>query len=194
MMPTAIRPMVSHGRVLSGLGWPGRRSPQMGSARIAAPITGVTTHSQTFLWMPRRRNFIHSTTRATLATRYMRISPRMPHVLSSPTAVPGSVNAVEITPIRMLGATNATAAAAGVLNLGLTAASALGSSPPRALAKTTREVCVLAATYELVTLDRNTQVISGATNGRNALAAVWNGFPSLASVPVWPTPKAVTRA
>src|SRR5215475_2482647 len=59
--------------------------------------------------MPRRRNFAHSTIRATLATRYIRISPRMPQVLSSPTAVPGSVNAVETTPIRMLGATNATA-------------------------------------------------------------------------------------
>src|SRR5262249_43002488 len=194
MMPTRIKPIVSQGRVLSGLPWPGRKSPQIGSARMAAPITGVTTHSQTFLWMPRRRNLTHSTTRATLATRYMRISPRMPQVLSSPTAVPGSVNAVEITPIRMLGATNATAATAGVLNRGLTAATALGSSPPRAPAKTTREVCVLAATYELVTLDRNTQVISGATNGRNALAAVWKGLVSLASVVAWPTPNAVTSA
>src|SRR5215475_14576479 len=166
----------------------------MGSARIAAPITGVTTHSQTFLLMPRRRNFTHSTTRATLATRYMRISPRMPQVPSSPTAVTGSVNAVETTPIRMLSATNATAAAAGVLNRGLTAASALGSSPPRAPAKTTREVWVLAATYELVTLDKNTHVISGATNGRKALAAVWYAFPSAASALMWPRPKAVTRA
>src|SRR5579859_474561 len=186
--------MVSHGSVLYGLAWPGRRSPQIGTARMAAPITGVTTHSQTFLRMPRRRNFTQSTTRATFATRYMRISPRMPQVPRSPTAVPGLVNAVETTPIRMLGATNATTAAAGVLKRGLTAAIAFGSSPPRAPAKTTRDVCVLAATYELVTLDRNTHVISGATNGRNALAAVWNGFPSLASVPVWPTPKAVTRA
>src|SRR5215475_11967569 len=166
----------------------------MGMASTMAPMTGVTIHSQMFLWMPRRRNFAHSTISATFATRYMRISPRMPQVLSSPTAVPGSVNAVDTTPIRMLGATNATAAAAGVLNRGLTEATALGSSPPRAPAKTTREVCVLAATYELVTLDRNTQVIRGATNGRNALAAVWNGFPSLASAPVWPTPKEVTRA
>src|SRR6266702_8682417 len=144
--------------------------------------------------MPRLRNFAQSTTRATFATRYMMISPRMPKVARNPDAVTGSVNAVEITPIRMLGATNATAAAAGVLNRGLTAASALGSSPPRAPAKTTREVCVLAATYELVTLDRNTQVIRGARTGRKDLAAVWNGFESPASVLVWPTPKAVTRA
>ena len=42
---------------------------------------------------------------------------------------------------------------------------------------------MLAATYELVTLDRKIQVIRGATNGRKALAAVWNGLASAASVP-----------
>src|SRR6266700_6193591 len=144
--------------------------------------------------MPLRRNLAHSTTSATFATRYMMISPRIPNVPRKLDAVPGSVNAVETTAIRMLGATNATAAAAGVPNRGLTPASALVSSPPRAPAKTTREVWVLAATYELVTLDRNTQVIKGARTGRNALAAVWNGFPSAASTPVWPPPKDVTRA
>src|SRR5262252_6088287 len=144
--------------------------------------------------MPLRRNLTHSTTSATFATRYMMISPRIPQVARKPEAVAGCVNAVEITPITMLGATNAIAAAAGVLNLGLTPASAFVSSPPRAPAKMTREVCVLAATYELVTLDRNIQVISGATNGRNALAAVWKGLVSLASVVAWPTPNAVTSA
>ena len=62
-----------------------------------------------------------------------------------PDAVPGSVKAVEMTPIAMLGATNAIAAAAGVRNRGLTSASALLQSPPRAPAKITREVWVLAA-------------------------------------------------
>ena len=46
----------------------------------------------------------------------------------------------------MLGATNATAARAGVRNRGLTAASDRLHSPPRAPAKITREVWVLAAT------------------------------------------------
>ena len=50
---------------------------------------------------------------AMLAIRYMSTRPRIPYVLSSPTAVPGSVNAVEMTPIAMLGATNAMAAATG---------------------------------------------------------------------------------
>ncbi len=67
-------------------------------------------------------------------------------MLSRPTAVPGSVNAVEMTPIAMLGATNAMAAAQGVRNRGLTEASVLAHSPPRAPAKMTRAVCVLAAT------------------------------------------------
>jgi hypothetical protein len=48
--------------------------------------------------------------------------------------------------------------ARGVLNRGLTRASAWLDSPPRAPAKITREVCVFAATYELVTLDRKIQV------------------------------------
>src|SRR5215472_6955525 len=193
-MPTTISPIVSQGSVLNGLGWPGRRSPQTGMASTAAPMTGVTTQSHTFLGIPLRRNLTHSTTSATFAIRYMMISPRIPQVPRKLDAVPGLVNAVEITPIRMLGATKATAATAGVLNRGLTLASALVSSPPRAPAKMTREVCVLAATYELVTLDRNIQVISGATNGRNALAAVWKGLVSLASVVAWPTPNAVTSA
>ena len=46
----------------------------------------------------------------------------------------------------MLGATNATAAAAGVRNLWLTPASVWLHNPPRAPAKITREVWVLAAT------------------------------------------------
>jgi hypothetical protein len=54
----------------------------------------------------------------------MMISPRIPNVPRKPDAVPGSVKAVETTPIRMLGATNAIAAAAGVRNLGVTPASA----------------------------------------------------------------------
>ncbi len=53
---------------------------------------------------------------------------------------------------------------------------------------------MFAATYELVTLDRKTQVMSGAMNGTNAFAAVWNGLASAASAPAWPTPKAVTSA
>src|SRR6266581_7217209 len=144
--------------------------------------------------MPRLRNFAQSTTRATFATRYMMISPRMPKVARNPDAVTGSVNAVETTPIAMLGATNATAAAAGVLNRELTPASAWLHSPPRAPAKITRDVCVFAATYELVTLDRKIQVISGATNGTNAFAAVWNGYESLARAPAWQRPKAETSA
>jgi hypothetical protein len=56
------------------------------------------------------------------------------------------VNAVEITPMAMLGATKATAARAGVWNRGLTAASDRLHRPPRAPAKITREVWVLAAT------------------------------------------------
>src|SRR5258708_14018615 len=104
MMPTAIRPMVSQGRLLYGLGWPGRRSPHTGMASTATPMTGVTTHSQTFLRMPRRRSLAHSTTSATFAVRYMMISPRMPQVPRNPDAVPGLVNAVEMTPITMLGA------------------------------------------------------------------------------------------
>ena len=72
--------------------------------------------------------------------------PRIPYVDRNPEAVPGSVNAVEITPMAMLGATNATAARAGVWNRGLTAASDRLHSPPRAPAKITREVWVLAAT------------------------------------------------
>src|SRR2546430_14626014 len=194
MTPTAIRPSVSHGRVLNGLAWPGRRSPQMGIASTTTPITGVTTHSHGFLWMPRRRNFTHSTISATLAAKHMMISPRMPYVPRKPDATPGPGNAVDTTPIRMLGATNATAAAAGVRKRGLTSASICGQSPPRAPAKITREVWVFAATYELVTLDRNTQVISGATNGMNVLAAVWKAFWSAARAPAWPTPNAVTRA
>src|SRR5712691_6013641 len=178
MTPRAIRPSVSQGRMLYGLGWPGRRSPQTGMARTMTPTTGVTTHSHGFLRMPRLRNLVHSTTRATFAARYMMMSPRMPKVPRNEDAVPGSVNAVETTPIRMLGATNATAAAAGVLNRGLTPASAWLHSPPRAPATITRADCVFAAAYELVTLDRKIQVISGATNGTNAFAAVWNGFAS----------------
>src|ERR1022692_3140715 len=163
-------------------------------ASTITPITGLTTHSQTFFLMALRRNLFHSTTSATLAIRYMMISPRIPYVPRKPDAVPGSVNAVETTPIRMLGATNATAAAAGVRNRGLTPASAWLHRPPRAPAKITRDVCVFAATYELVTLERKTQVMSGAMNGTNALAAVWNGLESAASAPAWPTPKAVTSA
>src|ERR1022692_4909703 len=124
----------------------------------------------------------------------MTISPRIPYVPRKLDAVPGSVNAVETTPIRMLGATNATAAAAGVLNRGFTPASERLHRPPRAPAKMTRDVWVFAATYELVTLDRNTQVITGARKDRKDLAAVWNGFGSDASVPACPTPKAVTSA
>ena len=86
------------------------------------------------------------------------------------------MNAVDATPITMDGATNATAATAGVRNRGETSPSVLGQSPPLAPAKITRDVCVFAATKELVTLDRNTQVMSGATNGMNAFAAVWNGL------------------
>ena len=56
------------------------------------------------------------------------------------------VKAVETTPMRMLGATNATAAKAGVRNRWLTPARAWVHSPPRAPAKITREVWVLAAT------------------------------------------------
>ena len=108
--------------------------------------------------------------------------------------MPGSVNAVETTPIRMLGATKATAAIAGVLNLGVIPASIRVHRPPRAPAKMTRDVCVFAATYEMVTLDRNTQVMSGATNAMNAFAAVWNGLGSAASAEARPTPNAVTRA
>jgi hypothetical protein len=122
------------------------------------------------------------------------IKPRIPYVPRNDDALPGLVTAVETTPIAMLGATNATAASAGVRNLGAIPASAWLHSPPRAPAKMTRDVWVLAATYELVTLDRNTQVMSGATNGRNALAAVWNGLGSAASAPAWPTPNAVTSA
>ena len=46
----------------------------------------------------------------------------------------------------MLGATKAIAAAAGVRNLGVTAARVCVHSPPRAPAKITRDVCVFAAT------------------------------------------------
>ena len=56
------------------------------------------------------------------------------------------MNAVETTPIRMLGATNAIAAAAGVRNRGVTPARVRVHSPPRAPAKITRNVCVFAAT------------------------------------------------
>jgi hypothetical protein len=49
--------------------------------------------------------------------RAYQLSPRIPNVPRNPDAVPGSVKAVETTPIRMLGATNAVAAAAGVRNL-----------------------------------------------------------------------------
>src|SRR5215471_11937914 len=164
----------------------------MGMASTMAPTTGVITHSQMFLWIPRRRNFTHSTTSATFATRYMMISPRMPNVPRNPEAVAGSVKAVDTTPIRMLGATNATAAAAGVRNRWLTPARAWLHSPPRAPAKITREVWVLAATYELVTLDRKTQVMTGARNGMKACAAVLNGLPSAASAPAWFTPNAIT--
>src|SRR5215471_12259461 len=157
-------------------------------------MTGTTTHSQTFLRMPRARNFTYSTTSATLAMRYMMIRPRMPYVPRKLDAETGVVIAVATTPIRMLGATNATAATAGVRNRGVIAASALGHKPPRPPAKITRDVWVFAATYELVTLDRKIHVISGATNGMKALAAVWNGFGSADSVLACPTPKAVTSA
>ena len=56
------------------------------------------------------------------------------------------VNAVETTPIRMLGPTNATAAAAGVRNRGVPRPASSVHSPPRAPAKITRDVCVFAAT------------------------------------------------
>jgi len=146
MIPAAISAIVSQGSVLKGLAWPGRRSPQTGTASTATPMTGTTTHSQGFLQMPRRRSRAQSTISATFAARYMMISPRIPNVPRKPDAVPGSVHAVETTPIRMLGATNAIAAAAGVRNLGVTPASVLVHSPPRAPAKITREVCVFAAT------------------------------------------------
>src|SRR6185437_4068145 len=135
MIPAAISAIVSQGSVSNGLDWPGRRSPQMGMAITATPITGTTTHSQGFLRTPRWRSLTHSTISAALAHRYMITRPRIPKVDRKPEAVPGSVKAVEITPIAMLGATNATAAAAGVRNRGLTAASDLLHRPPRAPAK-----------------------------------------------------------
>src|SRR5579875_2557078 len=146
MIPAATRPSVSQGSALYGLGWPGRRSPQTGTASTATPMIGTTTHSQTFLCTPRFRSRNHSTIRATLAARYMMTTPRMPNVDRNPDAVAGAVNAVETTPIAMLGTTNATAAAAGVRNRGEIPASDRGHSPPRAPAKMTREVWVLAAT------------------------------------------------
>jgi hypothetical protein len=126
--------------VLYGLGWPGRRSPQTGTASTAIPITGTTTQSQKLLLTPRRRSRAHSTMSATFAARYMITTPRIPNVDRNPDAVAGEVNAVEITPMRMLGATKATAAAAGVRNRGETPASDRLHSPPRAPAKITREV------------------------------------------------------
>ena len=99
-----------------------------------------------------------------------------------------------MTPIAMLGATNAMAAAHGVRNRGLTEASVFGHSPPRAPAKMTRAVCVLAATYELVTLVRKIQVMSGARGEMNRWAAVWNGFGSDASALMWPGPNAMISA
>src|SRR5262249_12273170 len=97
---------------------PGRRSPQTGMASTATPITGTATHSQGFLCTPRRRSLAQSTMSAALAARYMMTRPRIPYVDRNPDAVPGLVNAVEITPMAMLGATKAIAARAGVWNLG----------------------------------------------------------------------------
>src|SRR5581483_595262 len=194
MNPAASRPRVSQGRVLYGLAWPGRRSPQTGMPSTAIPITGTITHRKTLFRSPRLRSLTHSTISAMLAARYMITRPRIPYVDRKLDAVPGSVNAVEITPMRMLGATKATAAIAGVRNRGEIAASDRLHSPPRAPAKITREVWVFAATYELVTLDRKIQVMSGATNGMNAFAAVRNGFGSAASAPAWFTPNAITSA
>src|SRR6266566_3680651 len=146
MIPAAISAIVSQGRVLYGLACPGRRSPQTGMASTATPITGTATHSQGFLRTPRRRSLAHSTIRGTFAARYMITRPRIPNVDRKPDAVAGLVNAVDMTPIAMLGATNATAAAAGVRNRGLIPASDRLHSPPRAPAKITRDVWVLAAT------------------------------------------------
>jgi hypothetical protein len=115
-------------------------------ASTAMPITGTTTQSQKLFRSPRLRSLAHSTMSAMLAARYMITRPRIPYVERNPDAVTGSVNAVEITPIAMLGATKATAATAGVRNLGETAASDRLHSPPRAPAKITRDVWVFAAT------------------------------------------------
>ena len=56
------------------------------------------------------------------------------------------MKAVEITPTRMLGATKATAAAAGGRNLGETPAGDRPPSPPRPPATITRDVRGFAAT------------------------------------------------
>ena len=53
---------------------------------------------------------------------------------------------------------------------------------------------MFAATYELVTLVRKIQVISGASGAINVLAAVWNGFGSVDRAPTWPVPNATTSA
>src|SRR6185437_16126539 len=106
--------------------------PQTGIASTATPITGTTTQSQKLFRSPRRRSRVQLTTRAMFATRYMITRPRMPYVDRKPDAVPGSVNAVDTTPITIDGATNATAATAGVRNRGETCASVLGHSPPLA--------------------------------------------------------------
>jgi NaMN:DMB phosphoribosyltransferase len=58
--------------------------------------------------------------------------PRTPYVDRKPDAVAGLVNAVDATPITIDGATNATAATAGVRYRGETRPSVLGQSPPRA--------------------------------------------------------------
>src|ERR1700760_4617582 len=194
MIPTAMRPRVSQGRMLYGAGWPGRRSPQRGIASTTVPITGTTTQSQKLFRSPRRRSRAQLTARATFAPRYMITRPRTPYVDRKPDAVEGLVNAVDATPITTDGATNAIAATAGVRNRGEMDASSFGQRPPLAPAKRTRDVWVFAATKELVTLDRNTQVMSGATNGMNAFAAVWKGLASAASAPVWPVPNAITIA
>src|ERR1700745_3561047 len=138
MIPAAISAMVSQGRVLYGLAWPGRRSPQTGMASTAIPITGTTTHSQALLRSPRRRSRGQSTMSATLAARDMITRPRIPYVDRNPDAGAGSVNAVDITPMRMLGATKATAAAAGVRNPGQTPASDRLHRPPPAPAEKPR--------------------------------------------------------
>ena len=55
-------------------------------------------------------------------------------------------------------------------------------------------VCVFAATYELVTLVRKIQVMSGASGEMNWVAAVWNGFGSATSALMWPGPNAMISA
>ena len=177
--------------------WPGRRLPQIGMARTSTPITGTTSHRIGFFVIPRLRNRNHCTNNATFVTVYMTTTPKIPKVERNPTVVPGSVTSVDSTPITMLGTTNAIAAAHGVLNLGCTELSPRGQRPPRAPAKITREVCVFAAMYELVTLTRKTAARIGTITGRAMCrkldAAVANGLLSLASFAP-SLPKALTTA